>query len=63
MSEPGAFLPQTQPHWVCPCGSEPPNPGKATPVATVVSLLYRECPFCGRRFEEGYRRTPGGEAA
>ena len=62
MSQAGAFQPQSQSHWVCPCGSEPGKPGRATPAGTVVSLLYRECPFCGRKFEEEYRRG-GGEAA
>lgn len=60
MSKLGLLPPQTQSHWVCPCGSEPPSPGKAPPVATIVSPLRRDCPFCGRTFKEEYRRAGVG---
>ena len=49
-------------HWSCPCGSEPPRPGRATPVATLFSLREPSCPFCGRPFRDEYRRDAGWPA-
>jgi hypothetical protein len=53
------FPPPTEPHWVCPCGSEPPKrEGAAAPHATIVSLMEPACPFCGRKMKDVYRRDP-----
>ena len=49
-------------HWSCPCGSEPLRRGRATPVATLVSLREPSCPFCDRRFRDEYRRDAGRPA-
>jgi hypothetical protein len=57
------FPPTTWPHWLCPCGSEPPKPGsRTTPVATLVSLREPSCPFCGLTFAEEYRVLTQGSS-
>jgi hypothetical protein len=50
--------------WRCPCSSEKRHPrSELTPVATYVSLLERECPFCGRHYRPEYRQPPEREEA
>jgi hypothetical protein len=65
MSGPGEpFRKHTTPHWVCPCGTEPPGRGHGT----ILSLREPVCPFCGRKFFSGgkfrdeYRRPSAREA-
>ena len=58
--EVGPFPPVRVAHWACPCGEEPAKPGRATPVATLVSLREPVCPFCRRPFREEYRRPVSG---
>jgi hypothetical protein len=49
-------------HWRRPCGAEKRHPRSETkPIATLVSLLERTCPFCGRQFKPEYVQHSGGE--
>jgi hypothetical protein len=43
--------------WRCPCSDKKPSElSGLTPLETVVSLLERRCPFCGRKYKPEYRR-------
>jgi hypothetical protein len=41
--------------WTCPCGTETPGAGAATPAGTVVSIREPKCPFCDRKYKPEYR--------
>lgn len=44
--------------WECPCGTEPPKPGRITiPVRTLISLREPKCGFCGRAYSDEHRVT------
>ncbi|MGZ4379248.1 MAG: DUF3631 domain-containing protein, partial [Gaiellaceae bacterium] len=41
--------------WECPCGTEAPRPGAATPTRTINSIRLPECGFCGRKYKPEFR--------
>jgi hypothetical protein len=41
--------------WECPCGTETPRPGAATPTKTINSIREPVCAFCARKYRPEYR--------
>jgi hypothetical protein len=50
-------------YWACPCGDEPLEGERLTPVGTLVSLREPVCPFCGRVYREEYWSDTVGKPA
>jgi Protein of unknown function (DUF3631) len=59
--QPAPFPVSLHGDWECPCGQEK-RKGGLTPVQTVVAMREPQCPFCGRKRRDGWRRRSRPES-